>query len=116
MGPAGSFLTIPSDAVAELGQPDAPPVADDNPLRDRVALVGATFAESRDFFQTPVGRLAGVEIHANVVHMLATRGLVRSVGWLVSLGIQLGVVGVAGLLLSWLRPLPGRSSLWRSPS
>ena len=107
VGPAGSFLTIPSDAVAELGQPDAPPVADDNPLRDRVALVGATFAESRDFFQTPVGRLAGVEIHANVVHMLATRGLVRSVGWLVSLGIQLGVVGVAGLLLSWLRPLPG---------
>src|SRR4029079_17365130 len=54
VGPAGSFLTIPRDDVAELGQPDAPPVADDNPLRGRVALVGATFAESRDFFQTPV--------------------------------------------------------------
>ena len=107
VGPAGSFLTIPSDAVAELGQPDAPPVAEDNPLRGRVALVGATFAESRDFFQTPVGRLAGVEIHANVVHMLATRSLVRPAGWLASLGIQLGVVGVAGALLTWLRPLGG---------
>jgi adenylate cyclase len=107
VGPAGSFLAIPSDAVAELGRPDAPPVAEDNPLRGRVALVGATFAESRDFFQTPVGRLAGVEIHANVVHMLATRSLVRPAGWLASLGIQLGVVGVAGALLTWLRPLGG---------
>ena len=72
-----------------------------------MALVGATFAESRDFFQTPVGRLAGVEIHANVVHMLATRSLIRPAGWLLSLGIQLGVVGLAGVLLSWLRPLRG---------
>jgi adenylate cyclase len=107
VGPAGSFLVIPSDAVAELGQPDAPLVAEDNPLRGRVVLVGATFSESRDFFQTPVGRLAGVEIHANVVHMLATRSLIRPTGWLASLGIQLGVVGVAGLLLTWLRPLGG---------
>lgn len=107
VGPGGSFLTIPSDAVAELGEPDAPPVAEDNPLRGRIVLVGAKFGESRDFFQTPVGRLAGVEIHANVVHMLATRSLIRPVGWLASLGIQLAVVAVAGLLLMWLRPLVG---------
>jgi len=107
VGPGGSFLTIPSDAVAELGEPDAPPAAEDNPLRGRIALVGATFGESRDFFQTPVGRLAGVEVHASVVHMLATRSLIRPAGWLVSLGLQLGVVGVVGLLLTWLRPLAG---------
>ena len=107
VGPGGSFLAIPSDAVAELGEPDAPPVAEDNPLRGRIVLVGATFGESRDFFQTPVGRLAGVEVHANVVHMLASRSLVRPTGWLASLLIQLGVVGVAGLLLTWLRPVAG---------
>ncbi len=107
VGPAGSFLAIPSDAVAELGEPGAPPVAEDNPLRGRVALVGATFADSRDFFQTPVGRLAGVEIHATVVHMLATRSLIRPAGWLVGLGVSLGVVGVAGALLAWLGPLGG---------
>jgi adenylate cyclase len=107
VGPAGSFLTIPSDALAELGQPGAPPVAEDNPLRGRIALVGATFAEGRDFFQTPVGRLAGVEVHASVVHMLATRSIIRPAGWLVSLGVQLAVVAVAGALLTWLRPLPG---------
>src|SRR5262249_19728803 len=98
---------IPSDAVAELGEPDAPPVAEDNPLNGRIVLVGATFADSRDFFQTPVGRLAGVEIHANVVHMLATRSLIRPAGWLTSLTIQLLVVAVARVLLTWLRPLAG---------
>jgi adenylate cyclase len=107
VGPAGSFLAIPSDAVAEMGAPGAPPVADDNPLRDRIVLVGATFGDSRDFFQTPVGRLAGVEIHANAVHMLATRSLIRPAGWLASLAIQLAVVAVAGVLLTWLRPLAG---------
>ena len=107
VGPGGSFLTIPSDALAELGEPGAPPVAEDNPLRGRIALVGATFEESRDFFQTPVGRLAGVEVHANVVHMLATRSLIRPAGWAAALGIQLGVVGLAALLLTWLGPLAG---------
>jgi adenylate cyclase len=107
VGQEGSFLTISSDTLAELGRPDAPPVAEDNPLRGRIALIGATFAESRDFFQTPVGRLPGVEIHANVVHMLATRSLIRPAGWLASLGVQLAVVGLAGLLLTWLRPLAG---------
>ena len=34
------------------------------------------------------------------------RSFGRPAGWL-SLGIQLGVVGVAGVLLSWLRPLAG---------
>jgi adenylate cyclase len=107
VGPAGSFLAIPSDAVAELGGPEAPPVAEDNPIRGRVALVGATFGDSRDFFQTPIGRLAGVEVHANVVHMLATRSLIRPAGRLVGLSIQLSVVAVAGLVLTWLRPLAG---------
>jgi adenylate cyclase len=107
VGPAGSFLAIPSDAVAELGEPGAPVVAEDNPFRGRVALVGATFGESRDFFQTPVGRLSGVEIHATAVHMLAARSLIRPAGWLTSLAVSLAVVAVAGALLAWLGPLSG---------
>ena len=37
----------------------------DNPFRDRIVLVGATFAESRDFFPTPTGLMAGVELVAD---------------------------------------------------
>jgi CHASE2 domain-containing sensor protein len=83
LGPPGSFLTIGSDDVARLGDPavgdDA--VAEDNPLRGRLALVGGTFADSRDAYPTPVGRLPGVEVHATVAHMLATRTLLRPAGW-----------------------------------
>lgn len=106
VGPQGSFLTIPSDAVANLGGGEAM-IAEDNPLRGRIALVGATFRDSRDFFETPQGTLPGVEVHANLVHMLATRSFIRPSGWLVSLAIQLGVVGVAGVIFVLLRPLRG---------
>jgi adenylate cyclase len=107
VGSPGSFLTVPSDAVAVLGEPGGPEVAEDNPLRGRIVLLGATFADSRDFFQTPVGRMAGVEIHASIAHMLATRTVIRPAGWLVGLAVQLVAVLVAGVLLAGLRPIPG---------
>jgi adenylate cyclase len=106
VGPEKSVLTVPSRAVAALGEPGAS-VAADNPFRGRIVLVGATFWDSRDFFQTPVGRLPGVEVHANLVHMLALRQMIRPAGWLIGLALQLGIVVVAGLLLVALRPLLG---------
>lgn len=45
VGPAKSFLTIPSDAVVPLGDPGTT-IAQHNPLRDRIVLVGGTFWES----------------------------------------------------------------------
>src|SRR5262249_27797694 len=106
-GPARGLLTGPGGAAAAPGAPGAAAPPEDNPLRGRIALVGATFVDSRDFVQTPVGRLAGVEVHASLVHMLATRRLVHAAGWLVGLGAQLLVVLVAGLVLTLSRPLAG---------
>jgi adenylate cyclase len=106
VGPEKSFLTIPSNVVAALGDAGAS-VPADNPLRDRIVLVGATFRDSRDFFQTPVGHLPGVEVHANLIHMLATRRLIRASGLLASFGIQAAMTLLAGVLLVVLRPLAG---------
>jgi adenylate cyclase len=106
VGPRGSILTIPSSAVVALGNPGSD-IARDNPLRDRIVLVGGTFWESRELYQTPHGPMPGVEIHANLVHMLATRSFIRPTGWAISLGIQVAVVLVAGIVLVRLRPLPG---------
>jgi adenylate cyclase len=106
VGPSGSFLTIPASAVAPLGEPGAE-VAADNPLRGRIVLVGGTFRESRDVYPTPRGQLSGVELHANLVHMLATRSFVRPSGWAVSLAVQLFVVLLTGVVLSLVRPLVG---------
>jgi adenylate cyclase len=106
IGPAGSFLTIPSDAVAAIGDLGVD-IAGDNPLRDRIVLVGGTFADGRDVHRTPYGLMPGVEIQANIVHMLVTGSLVRPAGWLAGFGVQLVAVLLAGLVMVAMRPLWG---------
>lgn len=106
VGPAQSFLTIPSGAVVPLSHPGVE-IARDNPFRERIVLVGGTFRESRDFFQTPYGSMPGVEIHANLVHMLVTRSFIRPSGWGASLGLQAVASLLAGVVLVLARPLAG---------
>jgi len=106
IGPAGSFLIIPSDAVAAIGDAGVD-VAGDNPLRGRTVLVGGTFVDGRDIHRTPYGFMPGVEIQANIVHMLATGSLVRPAGWLAGFGVQLVAVLLAGLVMVAMRPLWG---------
>ena len=62
--------------------------AADNPLRGRIVLVGGTFAEGRDTYQTPHGLMPGVEVHANVVYMLLSGHFIRPSSWGVSLAIN----------------------------
>jgi adenylate cyclase len=104
IGPSGSFLTIPSDAVAAIGDAGVD-IAGDNPLRGRTVLVGGTFTDGRDLHRTPYGLMPGVEIQANIVHMLATGSLVRPAGWLAGFGVQLLAVFLAGLVMVAVRPL-----------
>jgi adenylate cyclase len=106
VGPAQSFLTIPSGAVVPLSEPEAT-IAWNNPLRDRIVLVGGTFRDSQEFFQTPRGLLSGVEVHANLVHILVTRRFIESSSWAVSLGLQVAVCLLTGVALTALRPLAG---------
>ncbi len=106
-GPSGSFLTIPSDVVAAIGAAAGTEPAADNPLRGRIVLVGGTFTDSRDFYPTPHGLMAGVEVHANVVHMLSTRRFIQPSSWIVGLAVNAFVVLVAGVVLVALRPLTG---------
>src|SRR5438876_882475 len=82
-------------------------LAGDNPLRGRIVLVGGTFQDGRDFHMTPFGRMAGVEIQANIAQMLLTQSFVRPAGWIAVLGIQLMAVLLAGLVMTAMRPLWG---------
>jgi len=97
-GPAQTFLTIPSDVVAALAS-DTVELPPDNPLRGRLVFVGGTFRESRDFFATAHGRLAGVEIHANIAHMVVTGNFIRPAGRVLGLVLQLAAVLVAGVVM-----------------
>ncbi len=103
IGPAGSFLTIGSDAVYQLGASDQE-VARENPLRDRIVLVGATFGESRDAFPTQRGIMYGVEIHANILHTLLTRSQIQPVAWGASLLLQFVLCLVISALFARVRP------------
>ena len=97
VGPAGSFLTIGSEAVYPLGV-SKQPAAHDNPFRDRIVLIGASFTESRDAFPTPRGLMYGLEIHANILHTLLTRGQIQPIAWGPSLLLQL----ILCVAISWL--------------
>ena len=92
VGPAGSFFTISSDQLAALGDAGAEAPATDNPFRGRIVLVGGTFPEGRDTYQTPYGPMPGVEVHANVAHMLTTGRFIRPSSWLGRPGRQRGRV------------------------
>jgi adenylate cyclase len=107
VGPAGSFFTISSDQLAALGDPGAEAPAADNPFRGRIVLLGGTFPEGRDTYQTPYGPMPGVEVHANVAHMLTTGRFIRPSSWWVGLAVNVAVSLVAGVVLLSLRPLIG---------
>jgi adenylate cyclase len=104
VGPAGSFVTLSSDALHALGTADGP-VAGDNPLRGRIVFVGATFEQSRDAFPTPQGVMYGVEIHANILHTLLTRSHIQAVAWGPSLAAQFAVCLAVALLFGLLPPV-----------
>jgi adenylate cyclase len=102
-GPPGAFTTFPSEPLVALARSGTQPDPD-NPFRDRIVLVGATFAESRDFFPTPTGLMPGVEIQAHMVNTLLARRALLPPPWYLNV-VLLAVVCVSVSVLSlWLRP------------
>jgi adenylate cyclase len=104
VGPRGSFWIIRSDVLAALAEPGAEP---GDAMRGAIVVLGGTFAAGRDSYLTPHGRMPGVEVHANIAHMLATRRFIRPSNWLAAFLLDAGVVLVAGLVLVTLRPVIG---------
>ena len=92
-----AFFTIGSEAVYPLDVSNQP-AAHDNPFRDRIVLVGASFTESRDAFPTPRGLMYGLEIHANILHTLLSRSQIQPIAWRPSLLLQL----ILCVAISWL--------------
>jgi adenylate cyclase len=102
-GPAGSFPTYPSLPLFRMAESGSAPSAD-NPFRDKIVMIGATFRESRDIFLTPKGLMRGVEVQANIVNTLLTKSEVRPVNRLYGLLIQACLSMAAGILFIAFRP------------
>ncbi|MBI4247413.1 MAG: CHASE2 domain-containing protein, partial [Candidatus Rokubacteria bacterium] len=80
-------------------EPDA-----DNPFRDKIVIVGATFLEGRDVHPTPLGLMPGVEIQANIVHTLLARRALLPPPWWLNLTLLLAACLGVSVLSLWLRP------------
>ncbi|HYE92069.1 MAG TPA: adenylate/guanylate cyclase domain-containing protein [Terriglobales bacterium] len=86
-GPPNTFASFPAGALLTMIRSGVTPDRD-NPFRDRIVLVGASFAESRDFYPTPLGLMAGVEIQANILHTLLARRALLPPHWAVNLALM----------------------------
>jgi adenylate cyclase len=86
-GPPGAFASFPARVLLTMAASGTIPERD-NPFRDRIVLVGGTFAESRDFHPTPLGLMSGVEIQANIVHTLLARRALLPPHWAVNLALM----------------------------
>ena len=102
-GPPGAFTTFPSEPLVALARSGTEPDPD-NPFRDRLVLVGATFVESRDFFPTPTGLMPGVEIQAHMLNTLLSRRTLLPPPWYLNLALLAAVCVSISVLSLWLRP------------
>ncbi len=103
-GGAGSVTSFPALPLVEMARAGASP-AGDNPFAGRIVFVGATFAESRDFYPTPKGMMAGVEIQANMLQTLLARRVLLPPNPLVNLTLMAVACLASALLSVWLRGL-----------
>jgi adenylate cyclase len=103
-GAEGSFAApIPSDVVFQISKAKTA-MAEDNPFRNKIVLIGASFGESRDFFPTPRGQMPGVEIHANIIHTILSRSQIMPAARWVAVALSLLFAVVMSLLLTLFRP------------
>jgi adenylate cyclase len=102
VGPSGTFVTIPSDAVAAAAAAAELPR---NPLHGKIVLIGPTFVSSADRFATPKGEMTGVEVHANIVHTLLTHSWLTPLTWAEGFGAQALLSLVAAALFASLHPV-----------
>lgn len=92
--PPGAFLT----AAVLLRAASAPDFGEVGVLRDRIVLLGGAYREARDKHATPLGRMFGVDLQAQVIQTELEGGGLRPVG-LGAIGILLVLNSVTLLVL-----------------
>lgn len=70
--PAPDLITVPAQLITE-----SPHDLSGDLIRNRVVIIGASFADSRDIHRTPIGEMPGALIIANAIKSLTHYGQVR---------------------------------------
>ncbi|MBN1868338.1 adenylate/guanylate cyclase domain-containing protein [Candidatus Sumerlaeota bacterium] len=99
---SGAFNCLPAFLVAAAPVPQSDD--ENNLFRDRFVFVGATFSASKDFESTPKGRMAGIEIHANILHTVLNRPVNVPRRIVFGLLLQIAIFPLVSALYTLYRP------------
>ncbi len=91
-GAASDLDTIPARRITEAAYPPAADL-----IRDRIVVIGASFADSRDIYPTPLGEMPGALIILNAIKSLHLFGQIEAPPAWVKWGIELLLI----LLMAW---------------
>ncbi len=82
-------------------------------FKEKVVFVGSFATEDQDFQITPVGRIAGVQLHAHALNALMSKSFLHSASPFAFLWLTLAGVFVAWLLITFVRqPIINLFTLW----
>ncbi len=90
--PAPDLITVPAHLVTESNRDLSGDV-----VTNRVVIIGASFAESRDIYRTPIGEMPGALIIANAVKSLSVYGQIAPPAVLTQWTVKLSLI----LLAAW---------------
>ena len=96
IGPANSYLTFSIIDVINGVVPQ-------RIFNDSYVLIGVTSNSLKDNFQTPVGLMSGVEIHANTLNTIITGSFMKELGVSISLEIIAFLSLISSLLVVLVR-------------
>ena len=100
----------PLSAGDILAAAASPAWAKTKPLAGKAVLLGGTYRSSRDFANTPLGRMSGLYIVAQAVQSEIDGGGVRPTNQLLALGLDM-LVGVVLVFVNWVLPPRGAIAL-----
>ncbi|MCJ7481586.1 MAG: CHASE2 domain-containing protein [Thermodesulfovibrionales bacterium] len=89
IGDRKSFNTIQFSQVYRMSSESFRP---GTIFTDKIVLIGGTFEESRDFYMTPKGRLAGVDIIANSIETILHENPIKPINHVLELFFELVII------------------------
>ena len=102
IGDKKSFNTIQFSQIFKMPRESFQP---GTIFTDKIILIGGSFEESRDFYMTPKGRLAGVEIIANSIESILRGNPIKSINHILELIFELLVIFVISYFFFRFTPL-----------
>jgi hypothetical protein len=93
--PAPDLITVPAHIITESSRD-----LSDDLIENRVVIIGASFADSRDIHRTPIGEMPGALIIANAIKSLSFYGQLRKPPAIVQWLQKLSLIFIAAWLFS----------------